>query len=139
MAAEIDYEQGVAHCTEMFERGIAARARKMRTSIPRYWLEDNNGEHMVFVLVGTRKDGDGPDPKSWLCDLQLTAANNACSQLCLMEHKWHDRGTTEESGDALWYGYCFGTENWERIQVALFGLLGEPGTAPSRLKDVLAE
>lgn len=138
--SRFDPEQDAAHRAAEFEHNITTRVAEMRKPhIPRYWLENKDGEHMVFVLVGLRQPGDGPDPRSWIRynypedDMQLATADQACRRLCRPAHMSQDWGETEESGDAIWYGYYFSPERWEQIQDVLMGLLGEPGTAPPRL------
>lgn len=139
-AEEISPEQDAAIRAAKFEHRIIGRVAEMRKPhIPRYWLEDKDGEKMIFMLVGLRQPGDGPDPRSWIRynypedDMQLATADRACRRLCRPAHMSQDWGETEESGDAIWYGYYFGAEGWEQIKNVLMGLLGEPGTAPPRL------
>ena len=137
---EIDHDRDAAHRAADFEHNITTRVNGMRKAhIPRYWLEESR--LMVFVLVGLRQPGDGPDPKSWIRylypenDMQLASADQACRTLCCVGTAEQRVADTEESGDAVWHGYLIPEEMWDQLVTVLAGLLGEPGTAPPRLKD----
>ncbi len=132
-------DRDIAYRAGEFEHRLATRVTdlaRLNAKIPRYWLEDG----MVFVLVGLRQEGDGPDPSGWVSylypDAQLAATDRFCRKVCSLAHLARAHVETEESGDAIWFGYRMADEVWGLVKDTLISLLGEPGAAPPRLRIV---
>lgn len=157
---EVDAADRTAEFVHNIETRVAEMA-SVQAHRPRYWLVDPTGTRggRVFVLVGVQIPGDSDFPWSWMRaqdihwgeNAQLAAADAACRHLC----KWASGcDTTEETSDAVWYGYEFedrllhqlppyyldrrslladpgGMRSpWDRIKELMLQLLGPPGKWP---------
>lgn len=144
----MNISEDLRHLQEAFDHRCAVRAEtavQERQSRPLYWLHEPTAGYggRVYLLVARQIPGDAEFPRSWKYfnfgltqDTQLIAAQKACKKLC----KWSDYDKTEETSDALWYGYEFyekpaewrheEVSRWDQIKSIMLALLGEPGNWP---------
>lgn len=132
-----------------FAHNIGMRVGEMaqqKSRRPRYWVEEAgevSTKHgpAIFVLIGTQIPGDFDFPGSWISyfyngsDNQLYAAKAACHKLCSPRTVSQAWIASEETSDAVWYGFEFDEivrdgekfSRWDQIKTLMVSLLGEPG------------